>query len=58
VLRAELAQPGRAGFLAGLNEDCQVEAQPAAAGVQDLVKRGQVDGVLTLVVSGSAGTIS
>jgi hypothetical protein len=54
VLGAELAQPRRADFLARLDQDLQVEAQPAVAGAQDLLERGQVDRVLALVVRGAA----
>jgi len=50
VLGAELAQSRRAGFLAGLDEDLQVEAEPAAPGMQHVLQRGQVNGALALVI--------
>ena len=47
------AQPRRSGFLAGLQQQLHVEAQPAARG-QDLAQRRDVDAVLALVVRGAA----
>ena len=50
---AEFPQPGGAGLLARLDQDRQVEAEPAAPRAQHLLQRGQVDGVLALVIGGS-----
>jgi hypothetical protein len=48
-LGADCAQAGRTGLLAGLQQDLEVESE-AAAHAQHLLERGEVDGVLALVV--------
>ena len=54
VFGDELAQAGRTAFLAGFQDQLQVEAQCAAAFGQHGFQRGQVQGVLALVVGGAA----
>ena len=49
----ERAEAGRAGFLARLDHDAAVEAQPTAHR-QNRLERGDVDQVLALVVGGPA----
>ena len=49
----EFPQPRRPGFLARLDQDHQVEAEPPAPRAQHLLQRGQVDGVLALVIGRS-----
>ena len=50
---AELAETGRAGFLTGLEQGDNVEAQ-RASGFENGAKGGEVDRVLSLVVGGTA----
>ena len=57
VLGAELAQAGRAGFLAHLDQPFGVEAEPAALR-QHRRLRGDVDGVLALVVDHAAPVVA
>jgi len=47
-------QTGRAHLLAGFIQQLQVEAEPPAACVEHSLQRGQVDAVLTFVISGAA----
>ena len=57
MLGAELAQAGRAGFLAHLDQPFGVEAELAALGEHGRLRR-DVDGVLALVVDHAAAVIA
>jgi hypothetical protein len=54
VRGAEGLESGRAGFLAGLDEPGDVDAEPAAAQREHLAQRSEIDRVLALVVGGAA----
>src|SRR3979490_242725 len=53
MVRADLAQAWGPGLLAGLQQDLEVEPK-AAPDAQHLFERGEVDGVLPLVVRGAS----
>ena len=51
--RAKFVQAGRAGFLTSFDEQLDIEAE-LAAGLDHAAKRADIDGVLALVVGGTA----
>jgi hypothetical protein len=53
VFPANLAQPGRADFFAGLDQEHRIEAEPAS-NLQHAIERRHVDRVLALIVGGAA----